>query len=747
MGRSEITIIFFIIFFFCTSLLRADQERPNEAENVSVNLRSAEEIVNEFLQDSLKFRLEYDFAGGFFDEAHRKGLSNLCRRTSAGLGNLHELHKNKQAEIEAYEGDDWDKLYGATGLWRKTAQEAEKSIWYKSQADFFLAVCSEQDQREKILGDIIKRCQTGEGMFRTMGGKLLKAEAIAAMGGIAHRQRAKRIVDSILAREDLSEDVYFRGSIVQLKLDKSINRLRVFEIVENLRHSKSKDDFELNARLAFLGLRVGWPDPLEEAVERWPSTEGFIGGLLLEQMVREPGEDVPGDRGVFEVELAAKGALEKGADKYKRLLTGFCSIEKYRTAVVLYGMAKAFEKSEPAKAVRYYLQSTRARQKEKNSRLEIDTARIMRQGAETACDLYYKYPKYIGVCEKALREYFEIAGEKSDERLRYFYAGILQARGRKNEAGKLLSEIAKARGGYSLNARLDLIVRDLRDSTVNGVAKEKIKRQLKELIDSAGAVGEQGKVVKSEAARLYCQLLLESGGEESAREALSILDETALDKGTDEPILKAKALGILGNWDKGVSVLANHIDSNECAAAQEAFSVLSEAVERLEEISERASERDVFVNECKAIADYCIGCLDGQDADDAELLWAELALSGQANKERLSRIEKILAGYEQSGNIAVMRCRARLLAAKGDFAEAGNIWAQICKARQGIERSKSRDRRWWRAKFNQLHCLAKQQGSKKEEIIRSIEILERSFEDIPVFWSRKLKGLKEELTK
>ena len=442
MRRPEITIIFFVILFFCTPLSWPDQERSNEAENTSANLRCAEEIINEFMRDSLKFRLEYDFAGGFFDEAHRNDLLNLCRRTSAGLGNLYELHKNRQAEIEAYEGDGWDELYGATGLWRKTAQEAEKGIWYKSQADFFLAVCSEQGEREKILGDIIKRCQAGEGLFATAGGQLLKAQANVAMGGSAYLQRAGRIVDSILAREDLSEDVYFRASISQLKLDKSINRLRVFEIVENLRQSKSKEDFELNMRLAFLGLRVGWSELLEEVVERWPSAEDFIGSLLLEQMVREQGEDAPGDRSVFEVELAVRGALEKDPDKYKQLLTGFCSIEKYRTALVLYGMARAFEKSEPEKAIGYYIQSAQIKQKEKDCSPRIDASEIIRQGAEITCDLYYKDTKYIGLCEETLREYFEIAGEKRDERLQYFYAGVLEARGRKNEASKLLSEIA-----------------------------------------------------------------------------------------------------------------------------------------------------------------------------------------------------------------------------------------------------------------------------------------------------------------
>ncbi len=65
----------------------------------------------------------------------------------------------------------------------------------------------------------------------------------------------------------------------------------------------------------------------------------------------------------------------------------------------------------------------------------------------------------------------------------------------------------------------------------------------------------------------------------------------------------------------------------------------------------------------------------------------------------------------------------------------------------GVEKSQGRDWQWWRAKFNQLYCLSRRQGVDKEEIIRSIEVLERSFDDIPVFWARKLKELKEGLVK
>jgi hypothetical protein len=741
-----VIIIFAMLILFAPGL-EANEGGESTGGEVAAESRTAKEIINEFMQVSVELRLEYDFIGGFFDEGDREKLLKLCRKTRRELGARFKRYRQRRDEIEAYEGDDWDELYGATGLWRKTAKEAQRCIWYKNQVEYFLAVASKQDEREKILVDIILRCQAGEGFFSTAAGELLQAEASCAMGSKVYLQRAQKIIETLLAKEDLTEDVYFKGKIVQLKLDESISGMRVLEVVEDLRQSQSKDDFELNMRLAFLGMRAGWSQLLEEVVGRWPSAEGFVGRLLLKKMVAEEGEEEAGEKKVFEVEIAVKAALQQEVSEHKQMILELCEKEKYRTALVLYGAASACAESEPTKAVEFYMQSARARKKEKNSRLEIEAAKIMQEGAELACKLYYKDAKHICLCEETLKEYFKAAGESSDEGLRYFYVGVLEGRRKREEVKKLLGEIAGGGGEYSLNARLDLIMRELGEGKVNEAQKEKIEKQLKELIESAEVAEKQGESVKGEAVKIYCRLLLDDGGEESGREVLSMLEGVPLDKGTEEVFLKARALGILGRWPEAVSIAANGIESDDCDMAIEAFSVLSGAVERLEENSERASERGVFVNGCMAIADYCIGCLDGSAGSEVEIMKAEVMLLSRPGEKTHKQIEAILTGQKGLDSIEVMRCRAKLSAAKGDFAEAGKIWGQVCTARAGVEKSQDRDWRWWRAKFNQLYCLSRRQGIDKEEIIRSIEVLEKSFNDIPVFWAKKLKELKKGLLK
>ena len=358
-------IIIFAMLILFTPGLEANEGGESAGGEAAAESRTAEEIINEFMQDSVEFRLEYDFVGGFFDGGDREKLLKLCRKTRRELGARFKQYRQRQVDIEGYEGDDWDELYGATGLWRKTAKEAQRCIWYKSQVEYFLAVAYKQDEREKILVDIILRCQAGEGYFGTSAGELLQAEASCAMGSRVYLQRARKIVETLLERQDLSEDVYFKGKIVQLKLDESISGMRVLEVVEDLRQSKSKDDFELNMRLAFLGMRAGWSQLLEEVVGRWPSAEGFVGRLLLKKMVAEEGEEEARKKKVFEVEVAVKAALQQEVSKHKQMILELCEKEKYRTALVLYGAASACAESEPTKAVEFYMQSAREREKEK----------------------------------------------------------------------------------------------------------------------------------------------------------------------------------------------------------------------------------------------------------------------------------------------------------------------------------------------------------------------------------------------
>jgi hypothetical protein len=722
-------IAFGIVLFVFWGVIASGSVRERSAQIVLV-----EETINQFMQESLELRLKYEYRGSFFEAKEREMMLSLSLKGSERLGRLYEVLKKKQAGIEAYEGDDWDELYGVTGEWRDTVRAGEMSVFFKSEIDFFTAIALEGVERGKLLGEIVRRCQSGEGLFGSLDGKVLYAKTIAEQDV----SKAKVVIDSVIAGSDLSERAYFEAQILRLKLDEEVRLSEIKKIVEELGSSKFREDFELNVKPAFLALNAGSSELLLEVIRRWPETETFLGRLFLEEITEGREKDKRGD--VFKVNLAVKAALAEGVDKYKDIILRLCEEQEYRNSLVLYCAGEACVDSEPIKAIEYYLQSVKGRNEGIEVEFRVDRASAARKAAELACRLYRENTQYTDVCEATLKEYLQITGERADGALEYFYVGILEKCGKEEEAVKLLNEIAEGGGSYWQRASLDLILNKLREGVEDAKEKNEIKKQLEKLAGSESQV-------KVEAVRFYCELELESEDEESADRALSMLARVGSRGGMEEAILKGRALRILGRCDEGALVMAAWVDPNDCRMAEEAILILSKVLEEVEDHSFQLGNRDIFLNECKATADYCIGCLEGQMKDAAGLIWAEFALLGKSDDETLRRIECLLAGQEKADNAAVLRCRARLLSKQGNFGESARIWGQICSLKEGSEKTGKRSRHWWQAKYNQLYCLSKHKATEFEEIRRSIEIMENSFEEIPVFWAKKLKALEEEMDK
>ncbi len=55
-----------------------------------------------------------------------------------------------------------------------------------------------------------------------------------------------------------------------------------------------------------------------------------------------------GKKSLYEIELAAASALGQGAKKYSQLLEILCSIQKFRTPLMLYACARALAESAPS---------------------------------------------------------------------------------------------------------------------------------------------------------------------------------------------------------------------------------------------------------------------------------------------------------------------------------------------------------------------------------------------------------------
>jgi len=186
-------------------------------------------------------------------------------------------------------------------------------------------------------------------------------------------------------------------------------------------------------------------------------------------------------------------------------------------------------------------------------------------------------------------------------------------------------------------------------------------------------------------------------------------------------------------------------DSNNCEYAGEAIKLLSSIFDEFEQVQADCDNPIGIIQDCKRIAKFCYECSADRQAG---LFLAEvLAITADKEKKKLSTVEKLLKDIgkgDMGDDVDLLRCRARLLRQQGKYNEAAVLWAKVAEIRKSQTPSANkRSWKWWRAKFYELACWAKRPQTEKENVLHTIEVLEKSFE-IPELWAEKLSLLKQQ---
>jgi hypothetical protein len=753
MSRPVNKIIASAILVFCMFVSIACAQALPGAEDISAQANAAEHTFEEFMRESIQPRLAYEYRDCFFSEKDRVELSELSQQASFDLKKIYDAQEELRRRIEDYEGHRWDELYGQTGLWRKVYADGAKTLLFNGQVDYFVAFTAGPKKKERIVQDIISMCESGGSAFAGASGELLKARVIALMArdNESYKEQAESALDSILAGRNLPDEVYFMSAILKMKLSNQVGKEQLDRLAGRMEQSRCRDDFELNLELAFLALRLGQTDLLKEVIEKWPEAEDFVGSVILSEMEYQRAmgrqtEQTLRQKSVFEVTLAVKAA-RPWAEQHLELLEIICGISKFQSPLTFYVTAQAYAGSSPAAAVEYYLRAATAQQKQKSDELGIEAVQIAKQAADFGYRLYYEDASYRNIARQAVGYYIEIAGREADERVQYLYAGLLNDDGRSKEAIELLWKIAQSAGEFSKQAELDLIVDGLEDSSNDSELRYKLTSRLKNLVDSVGGTSVQDGMVRAEATELYCQLILENDDEASAQKVLTMLERT---EGLDvqrSGVLRAGALKRLGRLPDAVTELLVTAKSDSCGCAEQGMEVLRAVLDsRIDECAESMADFGEYIYNCDRLAQYCMGCGRAEGMGPAELIRAEIAvLAAGDDKEKLGEAEQILIKLAKRGydnDIDWLRCKARLLKAKGRFADAARTWGRICTALRTTGASQRQSRQWWRAKFYEIQCWAKLPDTTKADVAHAVEVLASSFRDIPTFWAAKLEELK-----
>ncbi len=747
--------VWFLAFGFSLFALSASPANAiPTAEDINSLAEMARLTADTFMRESFELRMRYEFTGRFSRQEDKENLHNLVKKTGDQLQAIAESQRKLKQQIEDYQGDDWDNRYGSTGLWRKLSRDLYVTTLSKCEIDFYLALSSQQLQRNKISQDILARIDSLNQIHDTAYSQFLRAKTLALLARTdpAYKPLAKKEFDLLMERSDMRHSTVFKIAIERIKLFGPTAPDQLKTIAESIAKSRCKDDIELVLSLAFLQRRHD-TETFEKIVHLRPETESFLGSLILQNLscqikARKLTEQTLQQITIFEAELAVQKLWNNISEEHQILLDHLAGTDKFQTPLILYVTAVTLADSSPTRAVNLLVKASRLQQQQKSEMLETSAEEIAEQAAKLAYNLLTQNSLNCPAVLEAFENYSAIANEKIDEELEYLYSIVLNDCGRTTKSKELLQKIAnRPAGNWRNRAKLDLIVQQLQQTQGKNQSRQnELLEQLSYFILNCKGQDKNSDRLRAEAITIYCQALLESPDKLSAERVLNILDNAETTRGIRLDFFKAKALQQLGRLEESVHHMFLAIRINSGSLADEVMELLAKVLDTIDELELQADDFDKTIQDCKKLAEFSHKSINDRQSG---LLLAEIStLASDKDKEKLSETEKLLnnmARDSDANDVDFLRCRARLLTELGKFDEAVKLWDKICKIRKSqLTSANQRSWKWWRAKFYELHCCAKISQIQKEKVLHTIEVLENSFADIPPLWAEKLSSLKQQ---
>ncbi len=497
----------------------------------------------------------------------------------------------------------------------------------------------------------------------------------------------------------------------QLKADVLNSQVRLSQI-ESFRtfqnqpqQNASADDFETNARIAFVQLKAGADEHLKKTIEKWPQSRELFGKLVLEKLgfFCDYSKITP-----TEAALAAEAAIKNNSEKYADILSKLTNTAQL--PVVFYAAGLAIEKDKPLQAMELFIEAG----KDKKTIFADDADR---KAANLAYSLYNQ--KVID-CEKTIAVLKNHLAQTADDYdALYCYAFVLKNCQRKDDSLKILEQVINSNDELALIAEYDAVMLKL--------DMENDYQQTSQRLDNLLQKTKLGKdnELHNRILETYCKILLNLGGTENAQKIVDLPTEKNV------LTLKARAYWVLGKKAEAI----NHMLKAENLTKEDAnfcTIILKDIGSNLDELAEAADKN--FLENCINLS----GKLSQQyNLLDAEILTLEfqiVQIDSNCPETLKTQIEKIREKTSLK-NHDFLRLYARFHTKTGDFEKACNLWSELASA------TNSKNTDFWPAKYYQLLCLSKISEKDRQKAFHAAEVLLSSRRDIPQFWQKKLLNL------
>ncbi|MGD0573108.1 MAG: hypothetical protein ABSB11_08825 [Sedimentisphaerales bacterium] len=651
------------------------------AQDINGAVQKAKQTYNSFFTRTFTIRMQYEYSGRFLNPQDKDTLCKAAQQTSANLEQIANTQLAMKQAIESYQKDDWEALFGQTGLWRKLAADLTNTQTGKLEIDCYLA---------RIAGSR----ETDQQLFK------------------------------ILAKSDLSRCAPLKASLEKIKYLGLSGPNELDDIADSLAKSDCSDDPEMFLTLAILQNKYA-PDTLQNTLSHSSQTGLFLGKIILADL--SSGSDL-NSLNPLTAELAAYSASTTNFPAHKELLVTIAETDKLKTPGTLCIAGKSVIESDPGKAIEFLMESSDLQLRQKEPLLDIDARGTAEYTARLAYDSFTQKNIDCNLAVAAFDNYAHIVSDKMSEEMQYFYGEILFDCGKTQEASEIFTRLANdSKAIWHDKASLELL-----KIKINAGREEAIL-QLRNFVLNCKGQDEQKRLLRLEATDIYCRTILGSDTNDSAAQVLNLLDTAEQTPGLRYDLFKAQALRQLGRLEESALYMSKAIveDSNSSAAL--AAQIASEIIDKIELWQKDANDFNELLRNCDAFAEFAH---KSNNNIQTNLLFAETSiLQGKIFLTPFSPDEN---------DVTWLRVQARLLMAQEKFEQSAKLWTKIAELRRNETPAQTQKSwHWWQAKFYEFDCLAKSPQADKQNIAHAIDVLCGSYPQIPAPWAEKLDILKQ----
>ena len=658
----------------------ADDSLPT-AQDINDAAQKAKQTYDSFFTQTFTIRMQYEYSGRFLNPQDKDTLCKTARQASADLEQIANTQTAMKQVIEAYQKDDWETLFGQTGLWRKLAADIAKTQTAKLEIDYRLA---------RIEGKT---------------------------GSQAEQQ--------YLRQESRSNWAWCEAIKLSMEKIKCLGLSGPNELentAEALVKSECNDNPEMLLSLAILQNKYA-PHKMQSTLSRSARVIELFAKIILTDL--SSGSDID-SLNPLTAELAASAALTTNPSAYKELLLALAGIDKFKTPMILYAAGISVADSAPEKAIKLLIEASTLQQKKKYWLFDIEADQTAEEAARLAYDGFNQKNIDCSLAVVAFDNYTRIAADKITEQMQYLYGEILFDCGKTQEASETFTKLADT-SKTIWNNKASLKLLKIKIDT----DPEKILPQLRQFILNCAGQDDQKRLLRLEAMDIYCRAILGSDINDSATQVLNLLDTAEQTPGLRYDLFRAQALRQLGRLEKSAQYMLKAIDEDTNSPAVLAAQIASEIIDKIELWQKDANDFNKLLQNCYALAEFAH---KSADTPQTNLLLAEASiLNGKTS----------VTTFPLTDDTISLRVQARLLMAQEKFDQSAKLWAKIAESKRNETAGQNqKSYGWWQAKFYELDCLARLPSSDRQNIAHAIDVLIGSNPQIPAPWAEKLAFLK-----